>query len=134
MTHEEFMKIEKEWINNETPTMFYIGELQRYKNSLEAKITELETLKTLIEHKFPNIFWNEFEIPKEAFMKPVPDLEVDTKVLVWDNGKTVKERRYFSHFDKNGNIYCFNNGVTGWIAKNATTIRWDNWELYKEEN
>jgi deoxyribodipyrimidine photolyase-like uncharacterized protein len=46
MTQEEFMKIEKEWINNEIPTMFYIGELQQYKNSLEERILELETPKT----------------------------------------------------------------------------------------
>jgi hypothetical protein len=42
MTREEFMKIEKEWVDNKIPTMFYIGELQRYKNSLEAHIVVLE--------------------------------------------------------------------------------------------
>jgi hypothetical protein len=42
MTREEFMKIEKEWIDNKIPTMFYIGELQLYKNSLEARIIVLE--------------------------------------------------------------------------------------------
>jgi deoxyribodipyrimidine photolyase-like uncharacterized protein len=46
MTQEEFIKIEKEWVKNEIPTMFYIGELQRYKNSLEERIAKLETLKT----------------------------------------------------------------------------------------
>jgi hypothetical protein len=60
-------------------------------------------------------------------------LAVDTKVLVWDDGDTIKERRYFSHFNNNGTICCFNSGTTGWVTKNATTVRWDNWELYKEE-
>jgi hypothetical protein len=46
MTREEFMKIEKEWVDNKIPTMFYIGELQLYKNSLEALIIELEAPKT----------------------------------------------------------------------------------------
>jgi hypothetical protein len=79
----------------------------------------------------PRLFWNEFEVPKCAFTKPLPDLKVDTRVLVWNNG--VKEKRYFSHFDKYGNMRCFNNGVTGWINKNAATTAWDNWEIYKEE-
>jgi hypothetical protein len=60
MTHEEFMKIEKEWINNE---MFYIGELLRYINSLETRIIALENedplglntsdkLRTQLEERF----------------------------------------------------------------------------------
>lgn len=40
------------------------------------------------------LFWNEFEIPKEAFIKPLPKLEKDTKVLVWDDEAQQKRRRY----------------------------------------
>jgi hypothetical protein len=36
------MKTEKEWIANKIPTIFYLSELQLYKNSLEARIIELE--------------------------------------------------------------------------------------------
>jgi hypothetical protein len=42
MPREEFIKTEEEWIKGEISTMFYIGELQLYKNSLEARISELE--------------------------------------------------------------------------------------------
>jgi hypothetical protein len=81
---------------------------------------------------FPTLFWNEFEVPKRAFIKPLPDLRVDTKVLVWNNGDTIKERRYFSHFYE-GEMYCFTNGVSGWTTKSAITTSWDYWELYEEE-
>jgi hypothetical protein len=85
-----------------------------------------------IMDSFPILFWNEFEVPKCVFIKPLPDLKIDTKVLVW-NGNGRKEKRYFSHFDKYGNMRCFNNGVTGWINKNAATTAWDKWELYEKE-
>jgi hypothetical protein len=52
MTQEEFMKIEKEWVKNEIPTMFYIGELLKYKNSLESRISELEAPKTCVGCKY----------------------------------------------------------------------------------
>jgi hypothetical protein len=77
----------------------------------------------------PTLFWNEvkFEIPK----KPLPDLEVDTKVLVWDRCSDHKYKRYFSHFDKDGTIYCFENGRTSWTEKDTTF--WENWEIAEEE-
>jgi hypothetical protein len=46
MPREEFLKTEEEWIKGEISTMFYIGELQLYKNSLEARIAELESPKS----------------------------------------------------------------------------------------
>ena len=76
------------------------------------------------------LFWQEFEIPKEAFVKPMPQLEVDTKVLVWGLG-TQKLKRYLSHFDKFGTIWTFDNGKTSWSGDAVTP--WTNWELYKEE-
>jgi hypothetical protein len=82
---------------------------------------------------FPSLFWNEFEIPKEAFIKPVPKMAIDTKVLVWDFHKDTKTKRYFSHFDNNGNISCFGDGATSWTAVNSATSTWRNWELYEEE-
>ena len=41
----------------------------------------------------PTLFWQPFEIPDVAFEKPLPKLEVDTKVLVWIDGKTTKYKR-----------------------------------------
>lgn len=76
------------------------------------------------------LFWQEFEIPKEAFVKQMPQLEVDTKVLVWEIGQQ-KLRRYFSHFDDFGRICTFDVGSTSWSGDAVT--HWTNWELYKEE-
>ena len=67
--------------------------------------------------------------PKEAFVKPMPQLEVDTKVLVWDEIDQEKYRRYFSHFDAFGRICTFDNGSTSWSAD--TVSHWENWELYE---
>lgn len=50
MTREDFNATEKEWIENKIPTMFYIGELQLYKNLLEARIAELEDKNKVLEY------------------------------------------------------------------------------------
>jgi hypothetical protein len=81
-------------------------------------------------HNFPILFWNEFEIPSKAFIKPLPKLEVDAKVLVWNDSSEIKEKRYFSHFNK-GRIYCYEQGCTSWSG--TTAHDWDNWEIYKEQ-
>jgi hypothetical protein len=73
----------------------------------------------------PSLYWNEvkFEIPPT----PLPELEVDTCVLVWDNGpKNLK--RHFSHFDKDGRIQCFTDGRTSWTT-DGDVCAWKNWEL-----
>jgi len=101
---------------------------------------DLQTCSYTIEgraanyHNFPTLLWNEFKIPPEAFIKPLPKLAKDTKVLVWDEIGLFNEKRkqkgYFSHFDKDGIIYCYGQGRTSWSG--TTAQAWDNWELYKE--
>jgi hypothetical protein len=85
------------------------------------------------EDVYPSLFWQELPIPPKVFIKPLHQLEVDTKVLVWDNEDISKYKRYFSHFDSNGEICCFNNGATSWETKEDATTYWSHWELYKEE-
>ncbi len=79
----------------------------------------------------PLIFWDKIEIniPKQ----PLPKLEIDTKVIVWGEPDQ-KVKRYFSHFNENGNICCFNNGTTSWSysANHHTAVAWINWELANE--
>lgn len=79
----------------------------------------------------PTIFWNEFKIPEKAFTEPLPKLEVDTKVIVWDTEFGKKYKRYFSHFDEEGRIYCFDGGSTSWNEEGV--VRWKHWEIYDEE-
>ena len=74
------------------------------------------------------LFWDEVVItPPE---KPLPKLEVDTKVLVWDDGETMKQKRYFSYFDSNSNIFVFVQGGTSWTS--TQTAKYSNWELAKD--
>ena len=74
------------------------------------------------------LFWDEVIItPPE---KPLPKLEVDTKVLVWDSNSHIKHKRYFSHFDSNNTIHVFNSGTTSW--NNTQTVEYRNWELAKD--
>ena len=70
------------------------------------------------------LFWDEVVI--KAPSKPVQDLPVDTKVMVWSN-TAPKARRYFSHFNPSGEIECFVNGMTSWTTKQ--TMDWPYWEL-----
>ena len=83
----------------------------------------------------PELFWNEFKFPPEVYIKSLPKLEKDTKVLVWNDkgcfNDSIKRKRYFSHFDRDGRIYCYDQGCTSWSG--ATYTAWNAWELYKEE-
>ena len=74
------------------------------------------------------LFWNEVTItPPE---KPLPKLEVDTKVLVWES-EASKVKRHFSHFNKDGLIATFSDGRTSWSTNDNLTIAWEYWELAK---
>ena len=76
------------------------------------------------------LFWDEVVItPPE---KPLPKLEVDTKVLVRDTLSSEPLRRYFSHFEKNGQIATFAEGTTSWSVHDKPTIIWEYWELAKD--
>ena len=88
--------------------------------------------KEHISDIYPTIFWNEFEIPNEAFVKPNPKLEVDTLVWVWDNCKSEKILRFFSHFN-DGCIYTFCGGKDS-SYKPSARISWNYWELYEPKN
>ena len=78
------------------------------------------------DHVTQSIFWDEVVI--EAPTKPLPDLEVDAKVLVW-NDTNEKNRRHFSHFS-NGRIYTFDNGTTSFTRLHAKSMTgWPYWEL-----
>ena len=79
----------------------------------------------------PTLFWDEikFNIPP----KPLPDLEVDTKVIVWDyTNSDRKLNRHFSHFGENRNIRVFVNGHSSWTGEE--TVDYSHWKLADETN
>lgn len=85
----------------------------------------------LFQSQNQSLFWNEFETPESAYKKPLPKLEVDTKVLVWDDDdEDVKYRRYFKCFNEDGVIVCFADGTTSFSSESDKV--WNNWELYEE--
>lgn len=71
------------------------------------------------------LFWAEVVI--DAPVKPVPQLEVDGKVVVWNDGRD-RFSRHFSHFSKDGVLHTFSHGKTSFTGAGHTTP-WDNWEL-----
>lgn len=71
------------------------------------------------------LFWGEVVI--EAPVKPLPVLEVDTKVVVWRDGGH-RSNRHFSHFDHRGVIHTFADGRTSFTGS-GSTVPWLNWEL-----
>ena len=75
------------------------------------------------------LFWDEVVITPPP--KPLPRLDVDTKVLVWNfEEDKYKIKGHFSHFNKYGSMFIFANGTTSWSS--STTIGYRNWELPKE--
>ena len=75
--------------------------------------------------KNQSLFWDEVVITPPP--KPLPKLEVDTKVIVWDSEGGLPQKRYFSHFNDDNNIHVFIHGATSW--NQDLTAEYSNWEL-----
>ena len=80
-------------------------------------------------HSIRTLFWDEVVITPPH--KPLPKLEVDTKVLVWEEG-SYKTKAHFSHFDSDNEICVFSMGKTSWTKDNNYTQAWTFWELAKD--
>ena len=82
--------------------------------------------KRLTTHELQTLFWDEVVI--EAPVKPMPDLPVDTKVLVWVR-PDVKLKRHFYQF-KDDQIVTFEAGKTSFTTSCEYDVTvWPNWEL-----
>lgn len=78
-----------------------------------------------IDGAMQGLFWDEVVIDAPA--KPLPKLEVDTKVVVWGDDH-IKYNRYFAGWCKlTGLIMAYDYGATSWSASGPST--WPNWEL-----
>jgi hypothetical protein len=79
------------------------------------------------------LFWDEVEII--APIKPLPDLEVDTKLLVWNDDDDILYRRYFACFSDDGKVCCYNNGKSSWSGYSDEHVtKWDNYRIEGESN
>ena len=123
---DELYSIEHGWgvvIEKSKETYSLFIEFKNYKTHF------LPDGRSSTKSMHPTLFWDElkFEVPK----KPLPDLKVDTKVLVNSAKGSRKVKRYFKEFDKDGKIVCFAGGNTSWSNDGETT--WDYWELVENE-
>ena len=66
------------------------------------------------------------KIKSKIQKKPLPDLEVGTAVLVWEDDDSPKRRRRFKKFTKKGKIVCFKGGYAGLHNR---VSKWKHWEL-----
>lgn len=77
----------------------------------------------------PTLFWDEVKI--EAPTKPLPKLNKDDCVEVWNANTidpTITYKRHFSHFE-DGSIFCFGDGGTSWTR--TQTVGWNRWRKPK---
>jgi hypothetical protein len=72
----------------------------------------------------PELYWDEVRLESP---EPIPNLKVDTKVIVWSDPHS-RHERYFSHFDECGKMLCFADGETSRSNKGRVT-QWDYWKL-----
>jgi len=81
------------------------------------------------EDKAPDLFYDKVSITPP--LKPLPDLKVDDKVIVWNNPK-FKYYRHFAGWKDGGEMGCFTDGGTSWSNPNDIYV-WENWEIVKEK-
>lgn len=74
------------------------------------------------------LFFNEFQVPKEAFVQP---LAVDTLILVRDYDSDRWKKRYFAKMDGN-KVRVFLNGATSKSSDNGDTVPWAQWKFPDE--
>lgn len=71
------------------------------------------------------LFWDEVVI--EAPQKPLPELEVDTKVWVWIHEDEKFPRHFAGWSDDGASIIAYDNGATSWTTIGSSP--WSHWEL-----
>lgn len=68
-------------------------------------------------------------LPDGTLKKYVPELPVDTKMLVRDYDYQPWLKRHFAKFDKDGRVWCWGGGTTSYSGEVHT--RWHQWKLYE---
>ena len=121
-THQKWGTIKK--INADATYSIWVT----FQGNVEDSFTYQGYMNAI--HGVPVLFWDEVK-PLTPPKKPLPKLDIDTKMLVWDNGSDKIRKRYFSHFDKDRRPNCFLDGKTSWTEKK--TAAWDNWDLPKPD-
>ncbi len=93
----------------------------------DGRASENAMIATIFPSKFKLV------IPDEAYQMPLPNLAVDTKVVVWNNIDGIRHKRYFAKFNNAGNIVCFPCGATSFTAGLGKREHWRYYKVYKEK-
>ena len=85
-------------------------------------------------HKKESVIYthkDEFITKKKGKFEHLRNLPVDTKVIVWENGSSHREKAHFSHVNGDGNtLFCFDKGLTSWTIRDGVRVSsWDNCEI-----
>ena len=64
--------------------------------------------------------------------QPLPDLAIDTPIIVWNN--SLRYKRHFYRWNNAGDPICFMGGRTSWSGDEECVKSWKHWELAKEES
>ena len=87
----------------------------------DGRLSRKSNIPTLYHCKF------DIQIPEEAYKQLLPDIAVDTPIIVWDN-ENRKVRRYFKCWSHNGKPITFFGGQTSFTS-NGSISEWDNYEI-----
>ncbi len=113
-------------------TIVEIGVLNEYpiKTGCEAYTMSGKRYESDI---IPTIYPNKFKIviPPETYQKPLPEIAVDTKVIVWGDDKVMR-KRHFAGFNVKDRIMTYAVGTTSFTGGMCAMETWDNYKIYKE--
>jgi len=85
----------------------------------------------LANHTRPSLFLAPFEWPTQEQPEPlVPDLPVDTPIMVRNHESESWQRRHFAEWE-DGKVTTFEDGGTSFTAN--STVDWEQWRLPTEE-
>ncbi len=104
----------------------------RFNVQFECGATKIHELDGTIEGDYlQTLYWQKPDIIDKG--KPLPDLKVDAKVIVWNDCEPQhKHKRHFKEF-REGKIVCFDNGKTRFTSNgSAYDLMWDNYEIVEE--
>lgn len=78
-------------------------------------------------------YWSKPEVTPPS--KPLPDLAIDTPILVRNHGDGSWYRRHFAGFIENGMVKAWPDGMTSFSTKeagNTSSVVWEEWMLPKD--
>jgi hypothetical protein len=95
-----------------------------------TKITSSVCINGRVNGSFAPVrfYPNRWNVPEEAFVRPLPELAVDTPIWVYEDGGKSWYPRHFAYWDRDGKPVVFTEGKTSHSAP-GMTVRFHKWSL-----